>query len=331
MIMARGPLSEETKRKISESLKGKTGRKHSEETKKKMAELAKKRHEENPEANLEKLKKANETRLAKPVTDETRAKISEANKRRFQDPNERTKVTHEWTDEERAAASMERSKRWENPEYREKISLATTGKKRKISTKAKISEKAKDRWADPEFKEKMKHINKAAAQKRDVSGPNNGMHGRKHTKESKRKQSAIAKQRVQEKPEMIANMCAAFKDKWRNDADFREKMMRHLNTIISPTSIEIAVGEVLKELGINHISQKVMGPYIVDFYLPDTKIVIECDGDYWHNLPKLKARDERKDRWLNSHGQKVVRIWEHEINENAFLAVTNALDKFRTD
>jgi very-short-patch-repair endonuclease len=331
MIMARGPLSEETKRKISESLKGKTGRKHSEETKKKMAELAKKRHEENPDANLEKLKKANETRLAKPVSDETRAKISEANKRRFQDPSERAKVTHEWTDEERAAASVERSKRWENPEYREKIISANTGKKRSQSTKSKIADKAKERWANPEFKNKMIPINKAAVQKRDMSGPNNGMHGRNHTKETKRKQSAIAKKRIQENPDIIKNMCAAFKEKWWNDKEFHAKMMHHLNNITSPTSIEIKVGEILKEIGINYISQKVMGPYIVDFYLPDAKIVIECDGDYWHNLPKLKARDERKDRWLNSHGQKVIRIWEHEINEDAFLAVTNALDKFQAD
>ena len=55
---------------------------------------------------------------------------------------------------------------------------------------------------------------------------------------------------------------------------------------------------------------------VVDFYLPDYKVAIYVDGDYWHNLPVVKNRDEKQNRILEENGYQVLRFWEHEIKRS---------------
>lgn len=85
------------------------------------------------------------------------------------------------------------------------------------------------------------------------------------------------------------------------------------------TSIEIAIEDKLKKAELNYQKQfhiKEVG--IVDFFLPDYKIIIECDGDYFHNLPGAQQKDSNRD-FMATFGDryKVVRFWEHEINESS--------------
>lgn len=64
-----------------------------------------------------------------------------------------------------------------------------------------------------------------------------------------------------------------------------------------------------------------------DFYLSEYRVLIEIDGDYFHGYGKvheekspMQKRNERvdriKDEWAVSHGYPLIRIWEHDINEN---------------
>ena len=64
-----------------------------------------------------------------------------------------------------------------------------------------------------------------------------------------------------------------------------------------------------------------------DFYLPDYRVIIEIDGDFYHGygkvheeknpMQKRNARvDEIKNEWAALHGYPLIRIWEHDINEN---------------
>ena len=55
---------------------------------------------------------------------------------------------------------------------------------------------------------------------------------------------------------------------------------------------------------------------VADFYLPEENIIIECDGDYWHNLPNYKKRDKKQTEWLEENGYKVVRLWESDIKKD---------------
>lgn len=86
------------------------------------------------------------------------------------------------------------------------------------------------------------------------------------------------------------------------------------------TSIELKVKEQLNYFEIRYIHQKPIckGKYILDFYLPGLKLVIECNGDYWHRLPERVERDKKLKKYVESTGRIIIFIWEHEINDDWF-------------
>ena len=61
--------------------------------------------------------------------------------------------------------------------------------------------------------------------------------------------------------------------------------------------------------------QHPLGPYIVDFYCPAAKLVIELDGAQ-HGEDKAIAYDIARTEWLEARGFHVMRIWNHEFFEN---------------
>lgn len=63
-----------------------------------------------------------------------------------------------------------------------------------------------------------------------------------------------------------------------------------------------------------------------DLAFPDKKIAIFCDGDYWHNLPRGKQRDEYVNTELQKQGWLVLRYWGHEINVNTEAIVDEIED-----
>lgn len=65
--------------------------------------------------------------------------------------------------------------------------------------------------------------------------------------------------------------------------------------------------------------QKVIGTYIVDFYIAKYKIAIEIDGSqHFENLGK--SNDMKRDKYLNSKGISVLRYSNYDVNNN-FAAV----------
>lgn len=91
------------------------------------------------------------------------------------------------------------------------------------------------------------------------------------------------------------------------------------------TCLEIAVYEVLTNMGIPFEQEKPIGPFYADFYIEDKRLIIECDGYYWHSFPWQKERDKNRDCWLIKNGYKVARITEHEINTDVKNACIRAL------
>ena len=71
--------------------------------------------------------------------------------------------------------------------------------------------------------------------------------------------------------------------------------------------------DFLKGLPLMVHRQKVMGPYIVDFYISDAKLVIELDGSQHYDIEGKQA-DEKRDAYLNSLGLTVVRYSNEDIN-----------------
>ena len=58
--------------------------------------------------------------------------------------------------------------------------------------------------------------------------------------------------------------------------------------------------------------QKVLGPYIVDFYIAAAGMVIEVDG-VQHYEDEGRARDEARDAWLREQGLIVLRYTNQEV------------------
>lgn len=58
-----------------------------------------------------------------------------------------------------------------------------------------------------------------------------------------------------------------------------------------------------------------IGPYIVDFYCPEMKIIIEIDGET-HFTDEQKALDSKREDYLRSLGLKIVRYTNDEIMKN---------------
>lgn len=73
-------------------------------------------------------------------------------------------------------------------------------------------------------------------------------------------------------------------------------------------------GKQLK--GLQFYRQKTIGNYIVDFYCPKAKLVIELDGGQ-HYSPEGKAKDMARDRYLKDIDLRVLRFSDKEVFENA--------------
>ncbi len=59
--------------------------------------------------------------------------------------------------------------------------------------------------------------------------------------------------------------------------------------------------------------QFAIGKFVVDFYVPKLKLVIEVDGDY-HFTDDAQVRDQEREDFLKEHGVKVIlRITNDEV------------------
>ena len=98
------------------------------------------------------------------------------------------------------------------------------------------------------------------------------------------------------------------------------------------TKIELRMKVILEEFGCKFVMHpKMYGS--PDFAIPDSRIAIFCDGDFWHGYryrdkkkPAKKywrdkiednmRRDARVSRKLRREGWSVMRFWEHDILKN---------------
>jgi len=106
------------------------------------------------------------------------------------------------------------------------------------------------------------------------------------------------------------------------------KYMTSGKMIYKETSIEIAIERELIKRHIYYDKQvPIFIAHTVVYFLLPNKIIIYCDGDYWHNLPNNKNRDINQDFILTFNGYKVYRFMETEIKKSA----KNCVDKIICD
>ena len=73
--------------------------------------------------------------------------------------------------------------------------------------------------------------------------------------------------------------------------------------------------DFLKTLSVTVHRQKVIGTYIVDFYIAEKKLIIELDGSQHYVLPG-KLADAARDQYLREQGLTVLRYSNSDIDQN---------------
>lgn len=55
-----------------------------------------------------------------------------------------------------------------------------------------------------------------------------------------------------------------------------------------------------------------LGPYILDFYCAEARLVIELDGTV-HESDEAKGYDAARDQWLEAYGYRIVRFHNEDV------------------
>lgn len=196
-------------------------------------------------------------------------------------------------------------------------------------TRKKISDSIKKKWKEKEYREKVSNAHKHFLPKEWKENISYGMVGIVRSDKTKNKMSKYQSNRTEEHNKKMRN---AWKEQWKSLT--KEEQLERLSKWIKaghesinsftfkPSSIEVKVSKQLDMIGIRYIKQKHIyngsRNFYLDFYIPSLKLVIECNGDYWHNLPNRIERDKELKEYVESTGRKIIFIWEHEINDDWF-------------
>lgn len=77
--------------------------------------------------------------------------------------------------------------------------------------------------------------------------------------------------------------------------------------------------------GLRFLRQRPIGSYIVDFYCPDIKLVIEVDGGQ-HYIKEMEKRDQIRENYLHSLGLRILRFNNLDVLKNIDGVVDEILE-----
>ena len=192
--------------------------------------------------------------------------------------------------------------------------FSDTTREKMSSTKIKL-------WADPIFREKMKERNKKISSAL-LLNPNRYWLGKKRPEASIWHKGKVVSEETKRK---IGIKNTGRKQSIEAKKKNSEWHIDNPNRKFKETSIERIMEKELQKRGIEYLKQvPLCRVAIVDFYLPDYKVAIQCDGCYWHGCPihepsayvERRNRDIGIDIIIESNGFRVFRFWEHEINDS---------------
>ena len=220
----------------------------------------------------------------------------------------KAKKKYKFSAEHRAKMSAAQKKSWQNPEVAESRVAPRRGQKRSAETKKKMSVSRRKRrggHTDPKLIARMQEARRGST--------NSPAH--------RAKISAAKKQWHADNPERSQEIIT---EATKANKYFDNKL-------------ELKMVEVFNEIGVEFVKQyRVDGLPVPhrhhkwDFRVKDEKILIEIDGCYWHGCEAHSSIGRRRelrehldmqaarDTAAEAHGWKVVRFWEHELNESMF-------------
>ena len=124
--------------------------------------------------------------------------------------------------------------------------------------------------------------------------------------------------------------CLTCGDEFRATGDFKDRRQiycshrcylvnRRVSHFENDVFLFLAMRGVVCDRGVR------AGKWTFDGQVVGTNILIEADGSYWHSLPEIVERDQRKDAWCPSNGYFLVRIAEEAFAANPEAACVAVL------
>ncbi|MFA5385574.1 MAG: DUF559 domain-containing protein [Eubacteriales bacterium] len=235
---------------------------------------------------------------------EVKQRMAETSKRVQSNPEVKRKhseaIKNSWKDPEiRAKRCKGIKKAFENPEFKERKALLSRTKWADDGYKEKVSKKLKQVYSSTEMRTKISNAVREACSKKE---------------ERQRKSQATIK--------TWQKMNPAVRSKRLKKFQVCGTIARQLKY---QSPLEKLVYKIIEGIGLQCNKQEPIGPYLVDIYLPEVNLVIECDGEYWHSLPGRAEKDRERDQWLLEHGYKVIRLKEKELKTNPDAFVVQRL------
>lgn len=121
------------------------------------------------------------------------------------------------------------------------------------------------------------------------------------------------------KPKSAAH-CEALRQSWTPErrATHAERMRgnNRWQSKRKETGIEKQTREWLDELGLTYEQHHQVCGFWVDFFV-EGRIVVECDGTFWHSRDGVPERDAMKDRTWRKAGHEVIRLPEADIKDGS--------------
>jgi very-short-patch-repair endonuclease len=93
----------------------------------------------------------------------------------------------------------------------------------------------------------------------------------------------------------------------------QKEKRQELRNALTPQELKLWMLLRNENLGCKFRRQQGVGPYIVDFYCKEKKLIIEIDGSQHQNAIEY---DKTRDQYLEKLGFVVIRFWNNEINTN---------------
>lgn len=188
-------------------------------------------------------------------------------------------------------------------DYRSKVS---NGVKKSMTVERikKISDKSKELWNKKEYRDKIEPKLKQLWNDEDIK--------EKAIKNIKKHSGRISK---------------LMKGKWANDKEYRQKVLTSMGRMNTVSSLQKIVYSIFDDYAVKYEKEYVLGYFRFDCMVPDVleggkSLLIECQGEYWHNQKDRKIRDKQKATYIGRYCSDkflLKTIWEHEFKRNGFV------------
>jgi hypothetical protein len=119
-------------------------------------------------------------------------------------------------------------------------------------------------------------------------------------------------------PAIRHKISEGLRHKW-TDLNYRGAVLGSLDRVRT-SSIQISLYDYLDDLGVAYHKEgasTTFGFYVFDCLVPEHKLLIECQGDYWHSLPNAIRNDKAKFTYISKYFPEytIMYVWEREFYE----------------